>query len=478
MSFFQKLFGKPQLSEETTSEIPVKDSLKITFNQTRDKALHHSVCFAPSTNMIFSEDGTIKACCHNKENILGRYPDNNISEIWNSAAARQFRQKMTEYQFLSGCQVCSRDYNLGNFNEMPARHFDELPRGGKYPVMMEFMLTNTCNLECVMCTGELSSSIRKNRDKLPPIQSPYNDEFINQLEEFIPYLTETRFSSSGEAFLIDLNFKLWQLLIERNPACLIVVQTNGTILNARVKDFLERGNFQIGVSLDSLRKETFESIRINASFDRVMESVQYFADYSRKRNKVFTISTCVMRQNWNELPEFIHFCNKAGAVATFHKVWTPLQYSLHNLPVAELQHIYDQLSAYNLPCGSALEKKNKLHYEYFVSVIAAWLTDARNEKSDNIDLQNLTTNELRQLMGDKLKTYITGQTMLDNDKQQLIQLCQDKIDEVMNLCENDQHKQVRLILLCSTPVSISLPAIKTYTAQKLYELSVNQVNQN
>jgi len=100
---------------------------------------------------------------------------------------------------------------------MPAKHFDSLPSHSTHPTMMEFLLSNTCNPECIMCCGELSSSLRTKREKLPLQKSPYGKEFINQIQEFIPYLKETRFSSSGEAFLIHLNFELGESLIEKNP---------------------------------------------------------------------------------------------------------------------------------------------------------------------------------------------------------------------------------------------------------------------
>lgn len=475
MSFLQNFFNRLKRDGHNLPGKAVEIDLASGYNKHRPKALRSSVCFAPSVNMIFSEDGTVKACCHNKENILGRYPIQNIAEIWNSDAARQFRKKMNRYEFLSGCKACSSDYYAAQFDEMPARHFDNVPQNNVFPTMMEFMLSNTCNLECVMCTGELSSSIRKNRDKLPPLETPYNDLFIKQLQPFIPYLTETRFSSSGEAFLIDMNFKLWEMLIETNRACVIVVQTNGTVLNGRVKDFLNRGNFIIGVSLDSLQKETFESIRLNSSFDRVMENIRYFSDYSKAHNRTFTISTCVMQQNWRELPAFIDFCNNVNAVATFHKVWTPLQYSLHNLPVNELEDIYDELSKYDFVAVNPLQEKNKNHYRYFISVIEKWINEIKNRSTDIVDLSNLSFAELRQHFFSNLKRYIVGQSMLDEDKQLLITLCQDKIDEVLNLGENDESRKASLILLNSTPVSISLPAIKNHTAQKLYEMSQNQL---
>lgn len=477
MSLLPNIFKAFRAKGITKIENPAEDRLKGNFNLHRDKSNHQSVCYAPSVNMIFSEDGTVRACCHNRENILGRYPEQNIREIWSSTNADKFRQKMREYQFMSGCWVCSGDYKQGNFDQIPAPHFDTLPRHDTYPVMMEFLLDNTCNLRCIMCYGELSSSIRRNRDKLPPLKNLYGDVFLEQLQEFIPYLKETRFCSSGEAFLIKLHYKLWESLIEKNPSCLIVVQTNGTVMNTRIKDLLERGNFKIGVSLDSLRKETYEAIRLNASFDRVMENIQYYADYSKRHNKSFTISTCVMRQNWNELPDFINFCNKIGANATFHKVWNPLQYALHNLPAAKLQEIHTELSGYDLPSGTPLEKVNKKHYEYYVSVIGSWLKDARNRKNDLADPNDLNDDELHNRIILNFKTYIREQTMFEEKKQELTDLCESNINDVYKLCENEQQKKAWLNLLWSHPLSVTFPVIKTSSPEKLYEILCNQLKQ-
>ncbi|HLP21274.1 MAG TPA: radical SAM protein, partial [Chitinophagales bacterium] len=278
-SVLNKFLGRVHATSQPV--LSAEQILRNGYNSTRDPSNQGAACFAPSVNMRFAADGSVTACCMNTENILGRYPEQSISEIWNSKLARGFREKMREYNFLSGCHVCTRDYNKGAFDQIGTRYFDTLPRHSAYPSMMEFLLSNTCNLECVMCTGDLSSSIRANRDKLPPIKSPYDEKFVEQLQEFIPHLKETRFSGAGEAFAIKINYTFWEMLIAQNPECRIVVQTNATILNARVKDFLNRGNFTIGISLDSLNKERYEAIRINASFDQVMKNVDYLAEYSR-----------------------------------------------------------------------------------------------------------------------------------------------------------------------------------------------------
>ena len=123
MNLLQKLFGAGRTKDVKLIESSVEDSLKTAYNNTREKAVQHSACFAPSVNMIFSEDGTVKVCCHNRENLLGHYPEKNIHELWHGEDAVLFRQKMKEFNFLSGCGVCTNDYNRGSFTEMPAKAF-------------------------------------------------------------------------------------------------------------------------------------------------------------------------------------------------------------------------------------------------------------------------------------------------------------------------------------------------------------------
>ena len=123
---------------------------------------------------------------------------------------------------------------------------------------MEFEMSNQCNLECIMCNGYVSSSIRQNRDKLPPVHSPYDEKFVTQLRPFIPHLREAKFFG-GEPFLIPLYFKMWDAMMEINPSINIFVITNGTVLTDKVKTLLSLGNFELAVSIDSIRKDRYEA---------------------------------------------------------------------------------------------------------------------------------------------------------------------------------------------------------------------------
>ena len=455
-------------NKERSDGMVMDKKLATAYNATRQSSLHSSFCYAPSTNMYFSQNGDVKVCCHNTEFTIGTYPKQSIQEIWTSPKAEELRKYMRQYDLAHGCSICEFDMKLGSFEEVRAKHFDEFSRKTKYPVMMEFLLSNTCNLECVMCKGEYSSLIRKNREKLPPLQNPYDRTFVKQLEEFIPHLTEARFSGSGEAFSIDINYEIWDMLIRLNPTCKIMVQTNGTILTERVKNILHRGNFQIGVSVDSLVKKTYEGIRVNANFDKVMENVKWFSDYCKTKNSYFMLALCVMRQNWRELPAFIAYCNELGAAAVLHKVWHPKQFAIDNLPATELQDIYRHLHSAVLAGATPLERQNKRHYEYFVSVVKNWMEQPAAPATNNLTIDALAASELLPYLEASYKKYLDDEYGTEEEKTVALSQFTNKFAQFLALFPDDPTREMVTRHACHVPANVMAESFKKYPVEYLF----------
>jgi MoaA/NifB/PqqE/SkfB family radical SAM enzyme len=327
------------------------------YNKSRDCADKKSLCHAPNYSLHFSKNGLVSACSYTRFMPLGKYPDQTIEEIWFGSTAHNIRKEMRTDAFPKGCQVCSSNAEAGNYGQMRSKLYDQYAvdplksfstktknkfKTGKfaeYPKVMSFELSNTCNLECVMCLGLLSSSIRKNREKLPPLPQMYDAAFTKQLTPFIPHLKEVKFFG-GEPFLIDLYLDIWELFVQLNPLCKIYITTNGTILNNRVKNILEKlPNFQMIISLDAIYKETYEKIRVNASYEKVMENLQYFKAVSEKFNRRLIISPTYMSHNCNEYPEILDFANTQNIYFETNLLETPPQLAVGNFPPDELAQL-------------------------------------------------------------------------------------------------------------------------------------------
>ena len=339
--------------------------------------------------MYFGHKGNVYACTANRANVIGNVPFQTINEMWFGEKMNELRRYISHNDFSLGCDNCEVQLCNQNFHIVKARQYDSQPLNkNKYPSVMSFELSNTCNLECVMCSGIYSSSIRKNREKLPPLPNPYDETFVEQLEEFIPYLYETKFYG-GEPFLVDVYYQIWDKIIEINPKVIIQIQTNATILNQRVKALLENGRFNINISLDSLHKPTYEVIRKNARLDRVLENIAYFHQYCKKQNTFIGISVCPMRQNWCEMPDFIHFCNELDIPVYFHTVWNPLHCTLWNLPAAELIEIEKFLVQHNhFKNDSDMEQANQKAYSDLLRQVTQWKEYAIELAKENLTLEN------------------------------------------------------------------------------------------
>ena len=338
-------------------------------------------CWAPFRSMYFGFRGNTSVCCYNKMHVIGTYPSQSIREIWFGAKADEIRQSLSKKDFSLGCQGCHELITAENYSGLPAKNFDPLPiHANRFPSKIDFELSNECNLECIMCRGEFSSAIRRNREKLPPIPTAYDAKFVDQLEEFIPYLENSHFLG-GEPFMIPIYIDIWERMIQINPKIRISVQTNGTILTQRIKNLMEKITFEIAVSIDSIYEENYQLIRKNGNFAQLMENIRYFRNYCRERNANFHLSYCPMVQNWEELPDVIAFANNLDCAVFFNTVSFPQECALPFLSSEQLEKIIAQLSRAQLPDGTKIEVHNKKAYSDFLHLLKHWCKQA-HEKED------------------------------------------------------------------------------------------------
>jgi len=360
--------------------------LLASYNATRTTRHTGVFCHAPFVSMNFAQNGDVTACCYNRKYVLGAYPAATLDEIWHGEAAQRLRVAMRRNDLPQGCNLCLSQFWSGNFSGLRARSFDHLVDtvsvddagpGLQYPRLMEFEISNVCNLECTMCNGFFSSLIRRNREKLPALENPYDDDFVTQLEGFIPHLTEARFLG-GEPFLISTYYKIWERIGALNPRVRVAITTNGTIVNDRVKSVLDKLNASIIMSIDSLSRDTYESIRLNADYDTVMRNIEFFRDYTAQHGNELSFAVCPMRQNWQELPDIVRYCNARNIGVFFNTVVYPNAASFHCMAHAELAHVVETLDAARFTAVSDLQSANEDHYRDLIRQLNGYLAPKAN----------------------------------------------------------------------------------------------------
>jgi len=365
------------------------------FDRFRGAAPGTPACAAPTINLHFSQMGVVTACCFNRRQVLGVYPQNSVAEIWGGQPIRELREALARYDLGRGCEKCQQQIEARDFGGSHAVFYTVYarmtaekrkqwgmqpegdPAAAPLPMRLEFNVHNSCNLQCVMCHGLASSAIRTQREALPAMANPYDETFADQLEPFLPYAVEADFMG-GEPFLVPVYRMLWERIARRNPRMQVCILTNGTILDDRIRETLERINCWIHVSIDSIDKKTYESIRKGASFDQVMENCRWFQDLMRRRGLSFLWRLCPMRLNWREIPQVLGHCNENRIELMYNQLDSPLGLSLHTLPPPELQSVISYLEG-NAPAAGRTETelRNGQHYQELVLRLKGFL-DATN----------------------------------------------------------------------------------------------------
>ncbi|GIV33319.1 MAG: hypothetical protein KatS3mg031_0854 [Chitinophagales bacterium] len=399
------------------------------------------LCFAPFNNMYFNVHGEVAPCwltLTGADNIR----EKSIKEIWQGNRFRHIRQAIEKRDLSFACTTCEKNIRSGNHISSLSRLYDLDYPLSDFPVEMEFELSNTCNLECVMCKGELSSTIRKNREQLPPLEVPYDENFVEQLTEFLPHLKEAKFLG-GEPFLIPIYYKIWEKIIAVNPRIKITVTTNGTVWNRRVERILQSLDFSIIMSIDAFTRDTYHAIRIGSDFDKVISNFERFRNYTRQKKTYMGISVNPLRKNWKELKAYVDFCNQKDVFLWFNTIVYPFDEALWTWGARRLEEVYRVLSAQHpadreAVCRKEVYHSNVTNYKNLVEVqIKNWWQQAvQKEQQKTQYLKTLSPAELREKLREQLLSYVYSDAYLPASIKEQKALC---VEEKINQLQSESH---------------------------------------
>lgn len=310
-----------------------------------------SACYAPHSALYFRPDGLVHACCvtgFSIGTVVG--PDReSLRQIWQGTALAAQRQVLEADAFDLGCQECEFVAESGGREATVAYHFDRFSEGSphRFPKMLDLALSSRCNLQCVMCNGGLSSAIRTQREGLPPLPDCYDDQFFEELDEFLPHLERLQFKG-GEPFLARENQRIWDRLIELGLTPEVTVTTNGTLFNDRVAHYVRELRMHPNISVDGMAAETIEAIRVGVDAERLWHNIDRFQELAEQAGNGMTLSFCLMPMNWREVLPFLAEADRRQLNCNVIFVNQPQQYDILRLPREELAEILAELSSVEL----------------------------------------------------------------------------------------------------------------------------------
>lgn len=347
----------------------------------------YSACYAPSVLLYFQPDGDVRACCRNQSYPLGNVGDQRLLDIWNGPRRRELVARLAADDYSHGCQGCQwevetegRDGSYPQSFEAKASHLRLDPASAAWPRHMEFNLSNSCNLQCIQCNGDLSSSIRLHREGRAPLPKVYGDEFFEDLALFLPHLDVVQFAG-GEPFMAPENYRAWELIAEVAPDLPVQVVTNATQWNKRVEAILEKLRISPTFSIDGITAETYEAVRLGADHEAVLANIDRFCAYAARVGTSPHINFCLMAQNFHEFGPLLLFAEERGIQVNVSVVHYPEECAIARLAPDRIAEIHAHLVAEEPRVLPRLDR-NARTWSVEVARIGSWL-EAHDRGADH-----------------------------------------------------------------------------------------------
>ncbi|HOY31923.1 MAG TPA: radical SAM protein [Bacteroidales bacterium] len=415
----------------------------LKYNNNRFYGPKKYFCYAPFGSMFISYNGKVSPCyaCKAEENLNNK----TLQEIWTGAVFTGLRKHFQNGEIPDACSFCKNHLLQGNYGSILANKYDHylLSPTGK-PVIAELELSNKCHLECIMCSGSLSSSIREKREKLPPVTRMLPDDFMRQFTPFLEELKSLELTG-GDPLLIDDYYQILSIAEKINPELDILITTNANTFTQKVRELLNKKlRLSFNVSLDSLNEETYAQIRRNGSLQKAIENIDRFAEYVNEHNTSLGFLVCPLKYNWKELPHFVDFANKYKATLSYHVVFKPAEHALWSFSSEILKEIALYLKSFKFSSYDFNSRINVRSYKALVTLIETWQLKAsareqkqqqlHNEMMKSIDLakKKVKENLNDDLMFDTLEKAIKNMKVLEYAGLVYIELAKKTKQEITN----------------------------------------------
>ena len=171
----------------------------------------------------------------------------------------------------------------------------------KFPLHLDIEVTEACNLKCVMCVHGTTGVPITGR-----IDMKFAKELIDQAVK--GGCKSIKFNWRGEP---ALHTGLEELIryAKQNGILEVQFNTNGIpFTRKRIEDIIDAGLDRVIFSMDGATKETYETIRVGSSFDKLMKNIALFDEIRKERGQqkpFIRIQMVRMKDNQHEVDNFV-----------------------------------------------------------------------------------------------------------------------------------------------------------------------------
>jgi hypothetical protein len=320
-------------------------------------------CLAPFVQVVCRTNKTINPCCYynnNKTNLQIQ----TIQQAWLGPEFQKLRETMidetkTDPQCEKSCYNLEKQgmntERLGLFQRHSpleieqAVNFSKLEKSNSkeinFPKKVEFHVSNLCNLKCLTCCPEDSSSLlnenkalfaKSNKKffhphKLEQSYFQFGDDRLKEIfEEILANDVETLDIRGGETMLVPyIREMLCSIDDKKKKTMSLRIQTNGTILNDQWKEILTSfKTIHLQVSIDAI-EDDIHYIRHPADWSSILQILEFVKNLT---NIDLTIACVISNLNLPILTKFMSWADKENFNWGLSCVAGPSHFVPNNLP--------------------------------------------------------------------------------------------------------------------------------------------------
>jgi len=237
-------------------------------------------CTAPWNGITVQVNGEVTTCCAGRD-VLGNLNSESISNIINNKKLNDIRNELISGNIPSNCFFCKKEIEINGFSSLRNHYLKYYKNTSKMELkMLDIRWSNICNLACVYCGPELSSTWSKILNiKNTTTKREYNLELLEFILDHVDTVNEILLVG-GEPLLMKQNHVLFEKL-NHNAQISIITNLSVDLENMPAIKFLrnrppEKINWN--VSLENTHKQ-FEYIRNGASWDVMVKNLKFLTKH-------------------------------------------------------------------------------------------------------------------------------------------------------------------------------------------------------
>lgn len=182
------------------------------------------------------------------------------------------------------------------------------------PTYVQIEPVGQCNLRCTMCP------INYREDQpLTGTRKMMDFDLFTRIVDRFTNLQVLHLQGVGEPLLHPRFFDMVEYGVKKGAR--VTTNTNLTLLNAaRAERCVTSGLDTLHFSIDGTTPETYEKIRVNAHFDKVIANLETLVSTRTRMGSTYPrlhMVMVIMRQNLAELPDLVRLASRYGAEEVF-----------------------------------------------------------------------------------------------------------------------------------------------------------------